>query len=353
MMSLKGKQNFPPFEQDAEQSQEWIVGHQRRGTKFLCYQYIDAGTTTDAYQKYWGDWVTSMPPVLRSFREVIAYSCLATSWSDYYCHTLDTMMRDFGADGMYLDGVMSHGAQATPCERGDAHGATCAGKPLPVLTAREHLRKLVFVARKNKGKESVLWGHLSIGMIAPLGGLLDVHLKGENYGAPLSYDDLTPEVMRVEFGRQWGPQSIILPQLTKKQMIPTSRFLGLIALHDVDCVPGFLPPKERARLLYPMWEILDDFPIADAEFLPYFRQRLFTEASGRPVSLYRHTKEARFLVIAANQTGKPTRFDIDYHAVAPMRGITAKLSGRAVPFTGNRFSVELEPWGLQLLEVSQ
>lgn len=346
-MSLKGKMNYPPFEADADRIRQWIAGYKRKGMKFLIYQYIDGGTETAAYRDYWGDWVTCLPPDLYQWRTVTAKCCLATSWSDYYCHVLDTMMKDFDADGIYQDGVM-----ARPCQRGDAHGAPCTEDRWPVLVAREHLKKVLAVARRNKGRESVLFFHSSLEMVAPLAGLTDVHLKGENYGAPLSYDDLTPDVMRAEFGRQWGPQSILLPQLTKKQIIPTGRLLGLIALHDVDCAPSFLPPKDRPRLLYPMWRILDEFPIADAEFMPYFKQRLFTEASGRPISLYRNSSTRRCLLVVANQTAEPTRFVIDYHPAAPMRRITERFSGRAVPFHGNRFAVELDAWGLQLLEVS-
>ncbi len=280
-MSLKGKMNYPPFPKDAERIRSWIAGYEKKGMKFLIYQYIDGGTETDAYERYWGDWVTRMPPDRVQWRTVTAKCCLASSWSDYYCRILDTMMGEYGASGIYLDGVM-----ARPCQRGTYHGKSCSVDRWPILVAREHFKKVLTIARRHKGEESILLGHVSLGTIAPLAGLMDAHLKGENYGAPLSYDDMTPDVLRAEFGRQWGPQSIILPQLTKKQAIPIGRFLGITALHGIHTAPSFLPPEERTRILFPMWEAIDEMTGKGAEFHPYFEQESFVEKTGRPVSFY-------------------------------------------------------------------
>jgi hypothetical protein len=350
-MSLEGVMNYPPPERDLEKIRDWIAGCHRQGMKFCIYQYIDSGTETEDYQKFWGDWVTRVPPDTKQWRTLTAKCCLNSSWSDYYASVLDTMIRDFDVDGIYMDGVM-----ARECDRGDLHGDPCGDGRWPIRAAREHFKKVLYVARRNKGRESVLYGHVSLSTIAPVAGLMDVLLKGENYGAPLSYDDLTPDVMRAEFGRQWGPQTVILSQLTKKQLIPTGRFLGLAALHGVNCTPSFLPPADRTRLLYPLWQALDDFVVPGTDFLPYFTQRLFTEASGHPVSVYVNGQGDRFLVVVANQSDQPAALALTYHPEAHRRagGIDSAagtFSTQAVPCRQNRLCVELGGWDFELLDV--
>ena len=349
-MTLKGKMNYPPFPEDADTIRSWIKGYRAKGMKFLTYQYIDAGTETDAYAAYWGDWVATVPPETMQWRTKTAKCCIATSWSDYCCRVLDTMMREFDTDGLYLDGVM-----ARTCRRRAAHGH--ADLPAwPMSAAREHIKKLLYVARRNKGSESILFGHVSLSTIAPIAGLLDLHLKGENYGAPLDYSALTPDVVRAEFGRQWGPQAIILPQLTKKQAIPASRFLGLIALHGVDCAPSWLPPESRREILFPMWNALEEFRIDLATFRPYWRQKLFREAGGAPVSLYAHADKPEFLLVATHQRDTAARFEIAADLTpTPERAIRRVIDvfdNRDIPHRGNRFGFDADPWEFRLLHVT-
>ena len=113
--------------------------------------------------------------------------------------------------------------------------------------------------RKHKGKESFFWLHTSAMNAAPLISFADILYKLENYGAPLSYDDMTLDVLRTESGKQWGPLTIGLPQLTKKSRIPTSRYLGLLFLNDIETSHAFLPPKERTKYLYSTWRVYDEF----------------------------------------------------------------------------------------------
>ena len=348
-MSLKGKMNYPPWPAEADMIRTWIAGHKAKGMRFTSYQYIDAGTETEAYTRYWGDWVTTVPAETMQWRTRTAKCCLATSWSDYYCSVLDTMMQEFDADGVYLDGVM-----ARSCSRGVAHGHQGMAD-WPLSAARAHFKKLLYVARKNKGEKSVLFGHVSLGTVAPIVGLLDLHLKGENYGSPLDYDALTPDVMRAEFGRQWGPQSIILPQLTKKQAIPAGRFLGLIALHDVDCAPSWLPPKERQKMLLPMWSIFEDFRIDQATFHPYWEQSLFREAGGNPISFYAHAERGDYLVVVANQTAGAVRLAIaageGVDSVGGLARTERLLSGRKAAWHEGQLALDLDPWEYDLIRI--
>ena len=352
-MSLAGKMNYPPFEKDAPMIQSWIDGYHEKGLKYIVYQYADAGTETEDYKMYWGDWVTDLPPSFYQWRTATAKCCFNSSWSDYYCHTLDVMMGEFGADGMYLDGV-----KARECNRKGLHGhpGKCGDGIWSIVALREHYKKLLYVARRHKGAESVIVGHVSVSTISPVSGLFDVLLKAENYGAPLSYNDMTPDVIRAELGRQWGPQSVALAQLTKKQMIPIGRFLGSLMLNGVQSAPSFLPPKGRTKMYFPLIKVLDGFPIADATFMAYYEQDLVTETEGRPVSLYRHNDGKQLLLVVANQSDQATTFHLDFNLTAhngpkTISRITEKIEGRLQNVEDGTVAVELEPWDLKMLKV--
>jgi hypothetical protein len=346
--AIPGTMNFPPKDRYKATVSNWVSNAHQRGMKYLPYQYMDPGTETDDYKAYWGDWASTLPPDLKQWRTVTAQSCFNSSYSDYYCHTLDVMMGEFGADGMYLDGVM-----AQECTRADLHGKECGAGEWPIFAAREHFKKLVRVARMHKGAESVIIGHTSVATISPISGLLDVHLKGENYGAPLKYDDMTPAIVRAEFGRQWGPQTVVLPQLTKKESIPIGRFLGLLALNGIDSAPSFLPADGRDAMFFPYWSTIDAFPVSGAVFMPYYNQQLITEASGRPVSLYASGDSLRLLIVAANQATNSAVFSLHYNGPKTVNQAIERIADpdELLPVQSNSVEVALGPWGFKLLEV--
>jgi hypothetical protein len=347
-MFLKEKMNCPPLKKNQEKIKAWIKGYRKLGIKYLIYHFIDCEVDSEAYKKLWGDWVNNMPPVLKTRKKVNAECCLNSSWSEYQAHVLDTMMRDYDADGIYFDGVM-----ARDCNRHEAHGEKCREYNWQIFAAREHFKRMLYVARRNKGKESILWGHTSLG--APLDGLMDVCLKGENYGHPLPYDDLTPDVMRAEFGKQWGPLNIILPELTKKQMIPPTRFLGLIALHDVDAAPCWLPQETMDKFLFPMWKILEGFKTRQSEFFPYYKQKCLLDKKGKPVSFYYNAARNKYLIIIVNQSAKPAEFVLSYNpSLAPVKkgikSVKDLLNNISLNIKGNIINVPTGAWGFKLLE---
>lgn len=86
-------------------------------------------------------------------------------------------------------------------------------------------------------------------------------------------------------------------------------------------------------------------------FHPCWSQGLFGETTGRPVSLYAHAEEGRYLLVVANQTDAPTQFEI-----APGRGLfltraRERFGNRDLRCTSNKFTADLEPWEYQLVEV--
>ena len=358
-VSLKGKFNYPPYDDDAQMIQNWIDGYHARGITYLAYQYISGEIHTEPYDRYWGDWLSSMPPERfierhdgergRGWTDM----CLNSSYSDFYLHNIDIMTREFGADGVYLDGTI----QERICERGDIHGPECVDT-WPLLASREHLKKLRYLVQKNRGAEAFLWGHTSDIKIGPLVSLMDIMFEGENYGLPHSYDAMTPAVLRSQFGRQWGVDTIIMPQLTKRgrHQIPPERFIGAVALHGVQSTDGFLTPEARERLMYPLWDAVDELRVLGAPFRGYWEQEIVTEATGLPVSLYLAEEQGRCLVVIANQSEDAATYQLRYHADRIDGGprlahVTERLSGDAVPCAGDRVDVSLGPWEFALLDV--
>jgi hypothetical protein len=358
MMMLGDKFNFPPYEKDEQMIREWIAGYSKMGYMFLVYQYISEQQSVDTFQKYWGDWVTKIPvhPGPSARASDWADCCLNSSWADSYLHNVDTMMKEYGADGVYLDGTM----QERLCQRSDVHGPMC-DRTWPLLVSRNLLKNLRYVLQRNHGNESFLWGHTSDLKIAPLIGFMDVLYEGENYCYPISYDDITSDVIRAQFGAQWGPQTFIHPQLVPSKLkhnpFTASQFLGMMTLHGVISTEAYLPDNGRDELLYPLWNVLDEFPDTDATFMRYFKQTIVTEASDQPVSMYVSRTGDRLLLIIANRTNEAATYQMQFHpdrhhGPSEIVRVTERMKDQAVEHEGATINTTLNAFEFKLLEVT-
>jgi hypothetical protein len=354
-MSLQGKFNFPPYPEHAERIADWIKGYVKRGIRVLGYHYISQEVSTAHYHQHWGDWEATMPPILHpriggERGTAWSFSCFNSSWSDYYCHIVDRTTSEFDTDGIYLDGIM----QERMCERPLAHGPDC-DQTWPLFASRAHIKKLLYLVQQNRGSEAFLWGHSSDNKLAPFAGVMDLLYEGENYGGAIPYKHLTTDVMRAQFGRQFGPRTVYIPQLTRED-IPPRRLLGMLALHGVECPPRGMTHATADTLVRPLWETLDSFPDSTARFVPYFEQQIFEDANGLPVSVYIHPDGGRLLLVLANQSARAVTYQLQYQPrqYRPSTTITdirERLVGQRVRAEGDHIDLTLNPWDFRLLDV--
>jgi hypothetical protein len=215
---------------------------------------------------------------------------------------------------------------------------------------------LQYVVQRNRGREAFLWGHSSDMKLAPFSGLMDLLYEGENYGGVIKYEHLNSTVMRAQFGRQHGPLSVFCPQLTTKEMIPPTRLLGLLALHDVPCPPRGLPDETLENVLYPMWKVLDEFPDTTATFVPYYRQNVFVDAENLPISTYISPDGSKVLLVLANQSQRNATYQIKFHperydGPSTIVSATDQLGDRFIRFERNYIDHELDAWEMRLIEL--
>ncbi len=351
----KGNSNYPPISGMEEYYKKMFASMHKNGLSPVQYQYIDSGTDMPVHKIMWGEWASTMPASYYQWsRAKTMNTCMRSSHLDYVMSTINLMSKEYDMDGFYFDGVIGR-----DCERADVHGSDCQKGIWPIFISRERIKRALQIIRRNKGKDSIAYLHCSSTNIAPLDGLGDVLLKGENYGTPIPYERLTYDVMRAQFGKQLGPHIVVLPQLTKKQMIPTGKFVGLMMLHGVDYHHGWLPPKDRRKLVYPSWRIMGKFGYPkQTQFFPYFKQKAFTDKQGKPISFYLNKKTGKYLLILANQSAKEVQFNIVYHSsAAPLKdkltSAVERMSNDKVKFQNKTgFSRNLLPWGIQLIEIS-
>jgi hypothetical protein len=350
--------NFPPYPHQAESYKKWIKEYHALGIKFVYYQYPSTEVSTDEYHDYWGDWIITMPPSTYPRRggwRGTAWTpcCFNSSWSDYYCHVADVMTGEYGADGIYFDGIM----QERICQRPEAHGPEC-DRTWPLFVSREHIKKLQYVVQRNRGREAFLWGHSSDMKLAPFSGLMDLLYEGENYGGVIKYEDITMSAIRAQFGRQHGPLSVFCPQLTTKEMIPPTRLIGLLLLHGVEPVPRAMPQETLDNVIYPMFEVLDEYTDTTATFVPYYKQNAFTDLEGKPISAYVSHDGARVLLVLANQSDRPrgVTYQITFHPElhdGPQTIVSAtdRLGDEDIRLDRNYINHVVETWNMRLIEL--
>jgi hypothetical protein len=235
----------------------------------------------------------------------------------------------------------------------------------PIFAARE-LFKRAYVLVRSKKPHGVLIGHCSGCLQIPILSFADAYLDGEHktsgwyrlngqmVGGDWLRDRLPLDTLRTEYrGRQWGVVPFFLPGFYgEKRPEDTSHMMALLLLHD-------LTPWDihcHRETVHRVWQALDEFGVAEAEFLGYWRpdRPVRTEEEGREsslVSLYR--KPAGVLLVVANleNTTHEARLSFDWGklGVGPSLVLRDALTGEVLPIEDNTARLEVPAESFRLL----
>jgi hypothetical protein len=241
------------------------------------------------------------------------------SWSPFLAYMAHQLLGDpqFAPDlaGIYVDNTTPY-PQNNPYNgsgyRDDAFGRS--GYSVPILGLRDLGMRLLRVIREQKGPEGILILHAHNDLIVPVHGLADYFFPGEQYGyliadKPYFYmEDLPLEVLRAETNQYaYGVPQLLLHMLPSampgpvvdhvypvtRERGPTDSLIAVCALHDIPFALFSLNPDG----LKEYFSIVDAEGMADAEFLPYWRESgLTTEDARAKISGYQ-TKNGVLAVI--------------------------------------------------------
>jgi len=256
------------------------------------------------------------------------------SWSPFLAYMADGLLGDpayrDGLAGVYVDNTRPY-AQNNPhngsgYER-DAFGR--AGHSCPILGMRDLALRLLRVIRKHKGDEGILWLHAHNSFYAPIHGLGDYFLPGEQYGyliqgRPWFYmDDLPIDVFRLEMNaRATGVPQMLLHGISKissepavknvypisLKRQPTEHIIAMCALHDMP----FLLYSLNHDSLAEYFSIVDRTGMVDADFLPYWvNNGLRAETADAKISAYRVRDRVMALVVNFSDSDRKITFGVE------------------------------------------
>lgn len=201
-------------------------------------------------------------------------------FSDFIVWKNKQYMEQYRLDGFYHDC-----ANPTFCIReGEGHEKCgwldAAGKRhwnTNILPWRNIYRR-IYAMTKEVNPNCFLIAHVSPHLGIPFLAYEDARLDGEHFrGGNIKvhddYMDVLPlDAFRAQFmGRQWGVVSFFLPELDAglgmtERIEPTRGLAALLMLHDVAPLPAY----SNEGVWKQMYDVLDAFGYADAEFIPYF-----------------------------------------------------------------------------------
>ena len=226
--------------------------------------------------------------------------CYNSPWQDFMADGIARMVREYGIDGVYLDGTI----EPWGCHN-HAHGCTCRrpdgsrGATYPIFAVRSLMKRLYAICDPEHGGH--VNAHQSTCMVSPTLAFTTSYWDGEQFGSkqhvanPLEV--LALDCFRAEFmGHQWGVPAEFLNYHPRPYTMDEA--LAFTLLHDVFVRPGGV--GWMLEKMSPIWNAYTDFRYWEAEWLPYWRNADVATPSpeGVKVSLHSHKGHSVLLVVS-------------------------------------------------------
>lgn len=270
--------------------------------------------------------------------------CARSAWADFMADGIQTLLRDYGPDGIYSDGLSYPGECGNPL-----HGCGYVGEDgqrhptfslFPVREAMKRFRYLL----EQQGKPTLFVCHTSGAITLPTLAFADAYLDGEhlcNLPRPLR---VPLDSFRAEFmGHNFGLPAYFLVYDWAAGMT-TPEALALCLLHDTE-----LPWSYEA--MAPVWRAWDEFGVDDSQFQGYWANEGWLAAApeGVQVSSYLRPDGQRLLVVV-NTTEAPAEGEVRLRG--PVLRAREVLTGAPMTVTEGAIQGRFEPWRINLIQVT-
>jgi hypothetical protein len=239
--------------------------------------------------------------------------CPATeSWTDFIAWKYQQFLEEYDWDGYYLDNSIPGRCKNTHHPE-DHHNRT------HIFACRE-LMKRFYAITKLDDPRNVMVCHMSTRLCIPVLSFCDAYVDGEQYHWALdtfdgNYMDLTTlERVRAELiGRNWGLIPLFLPELggpSRRTPTRTRELLALLLPHETRFWLGACHLETLVAAL----DALDEFGMAESEFLPYWSNGEVVKPEGDDViaSAWQHPENG-VLVIVSNFADEERALTVALH----------------------------------------
>ena len=286
--------------------------------------------------------------------------CLKSVWQDFLADGIASAMKDFDADGVYLDGTeLPFGCMNSLHGCGTTKPDGSLEPTYPILGVREAMRRIYQVVKAHK-PNGIVNVHNSTCMVIPTLGWATSYWDGEQFGQMRAHEDqaarkdlgafLPLDSFRTEFmGHQWGVPAEFL---CYDKPFTYEQAWGFCLLHDVPVRPCKL--NEQIKLASSIWQVMDRFGRKKSEFLPYWNnEKLVSIGPAKAyVSLYQHPRNGVLVVITnfGNKTSKvAVELSIRKLKLTGQVQASDALTGQKIEIDRGRLDLPLKPMAWKLV----
>jgi len=316
---------------------------------------------------YAAEWRSSPAPGGQWADEGTIYGTMLTiaptaSWRDFFLWKINQFINETGVDGIYADfTLLMEGTNVPtgfPYDVRDGKARTF----WPFFATRELYKRIYTLHKqiaKKRGKETFFFGHIANEICLPHAAFMDGALDGEHLNAYLDkdYPELLPlDLIQAQYaGKNLGVNTYFLPIKVpfekRKNWESASKpyMIGMALLHDYGIQWGNF-------CMRPIHALMFEFGIADAEFIPYWRNADLVAGQNDAIkaSVYRKP-EGGALVVVANVTRELQTADlsVDWDRLKGQGGLSVSdaLEKKPLSAQDGRLRLSLPPFGYRLIRV--
>ncbi len=193
--------------------------------------------------------------------------CQRSAWQDFLVDGIAHLIDDYDADGVYLDSTSIPWACDNPlhgCGATSFDGTKVA--TYPIFDVRETFKRIYTVVKSRK-PDGIVDLHVYDAMHAGALAFSTSYWNGEQLGRgpKVKVEGLPLDRFRTEFmGYNWGTPADLLYYV----LGGTRQCQAIAFLHDVPTRPEKLPDLDW---LASVWDLREEFGVAESEWLPYWK----------------------------------------------------------------------------------
>lgn len=270
------------------------------GLNVCLYSQSNISSIAPEFEEWGNEFSTEipmLPGMTRTPPQNIYGACKGSSYTDFYIWKWTWMVKNWGVNGMYLDGTYAPNGCRNPYHNHSYIDNDGKRKlTSPIRAARTFMQRMVRSVREVNPD----FFFLNHGMFPFTSHYSDYGMTGEGYWFVPSDTELSLDYLRVIYGKQWGVSMEFYPGpiMTQDYVLPLALAHGIGMWSSAsDWVAQFKTP---------IWQIWEKFGIENAKWVPYW-QNDTTVTSSNPdivVSSYRKPHNI-LLAVATNKRSKP------------------------------------------------
>jgi len=228
--------------------------------------------------------------------------CYKGGYSPVMIDACAKAMDELGFDGVYTDGTFipwECANEAHGCGYRDENGVLHS--TFPILATREHVKKLYEMVHAREGR---LDAHQSACCVMPVLAFCDSYWDGENIQGAMAEDmvgTLSLEAFRAEF---YGKNLGLHPQLITYLKEPNYTMRNALSLSSIHDVMPRVGVGKALDLISKIWKAYDEFPVAVAQWKPYWEKNCSVTSDNAEVYISAYEKKDGVLAFVAKFRGE-------------------------------------------------